>query len=90
MARRKSEGRRQKPASHRSWAVEGRDVTQRPPPRSFFTVEQLATRWEVSERTIRRMIKRGELRAVEIGAQRRVPVDVVEHYEAQHTTGSRP
>jgi hypothetical protein len=36
------------------------------------------------------MIERSELRAVRIGPQLRVPVDVVERYEARHTTGSAP
>jgi excisionase family DNA binding protein len=59
------------------------------PSRLFFTVEQLAARWQISQRTVRRLIKRGELCAVEIGAQLRVPVSAVERYEARHITGSR-
>jgi excisionase family DNA binding protein len=65
-------------------------VAEQLPSRSFFTVEQLAARWQVSPRTIRRMVERGKLRAMRIGPQLRVPVDVVERYEVQHATGSGP
>jgi excisionase family DNA binding protein len=56
----------------------------------FLSIETLAARWLVSARTIRRKIKRDELRAVRIGRQLRVSVEEVERYEARHATGSRP
>ena len=55
--------------------------------RPFATVEQLAERWQVSERTIRRMIENGRLRAVRIGNQLRVAEDVLERFEARNATG---
>jgi excisionase family DNA binding protein len=62
-------------------------VAEKSPPRSFFTVEQLAKRWQVSGRTIRRKIKRGELHAMRIGPQLRVASDEVERFEARNGTG---
>jgi excisionase family DNA binding protein len=63
-------------------------VAEQSPPRAYFTVEQLAKRWQVSQRTIRRMIERGGLRAVRIGAQLRVADDVLQRFEERHATGS--
>jgi excisionase family DNA binding protein len=37
-------------------------------PRAMFTVKELAAAWKRSERTIRRLIKSGELRAHRIGS----------------------
>jgi excisionase family DNA binding protein len=68
---------------------DGRSVEQAPP-RSFLTIRQLAARWHVSPRTIRRKINTGELRAVRIGRQLRVPVREAERYEALHATGPWP
>jgi excisionase family DNA binding protein len=56
----------------------------------FLTIEKLATRWQVSARTIRRKINHGELRAVRIGRQLRVSVEEAERYEARHATDCRP
>jgi excisionase family DNA binding protein len=56
--------------------------------RPFVTVEQLADRWQVSERTVRRMIEGGKLRALRVGPQLRIPLDVLERFEAQHMTSS--
>jgi len=58
-----------------------------PSRRPFATVEQLAERWQVSERTVRRMIEDGRLRAVRIGNQLRVADDVLERFEARNATG---
>jgi excisionase family DNA binding protein len=52
----------------------------------FLTVE-LASRWKVNPRTIRRMVENGKLRAVRIGPQLRIPVDVIERSEARHAEG---
>jgi excisionase family DNA binding protein len=54
--------------------------------RPFLTVEQLADRWQVSERTVRRMIERGELRALRVGPQLRVPLEVLDRYEMRRMT----
>ena len=49
----------------------GRNV---PPPRErLLTVAQLAELWQVSQRTIRRRIKDGEIRVVRIGRAVRIP-----------------
>jgi excisionase family DNA binding protein len=52
----------------------------------FFTIRELAARWRVDPRTVRRKIKLGELRAVRIGRQLRVSPDEAERYEALHAT----
>jgi excisionase family DNA binding protein len=51
---------------------------------TFWTVEALSTRWQVSQRTVRRLIERGQLRAVRIGGQLRVAADVLQRFEERH------
>ena len=50
------------------------------------TLEQVAKLWAVSVGTIRRMIARGELRAVRIAGQFRIRGYDVECYEKNHMT----
>ena len=52
--------------------------------RSHWTIATLAARWEVSTRTVRRLIERGELRAIRIGGQLRISPDAVERFEECH------
>jgi len=48
----------------------------------FFTVAQLAVRWQVNPRTVRRWIDEGKLAAVRVGDLVRVPADQVRAFEA--------
>lgn len=48
----------------------------------FFSLEQLASRWGVSIKTLRRIIQRGELKTHRIGTQIRVSEDDIRSYEA--------
>jgi excisionase family DNA binding protein len=52
------------------------DVSQ-----THFTAEQLATKWGVSLRTVRRLIYAEKLKAVRIGPLVRIPQAEVERYE---------
>ena len=53
--------------------------------RAFFTVEQLAGRWQVSSRTVRRMLERYELRAIYVGKQLRIASDEVTRFEQRNS-----
>jgi excisionase family DNA binding protein len=48
------------------------------------TVADLAERWQVSERTVRRLIENGKLRAMRIGNQLRVADDALRRFEDHH------
>jgi excisionase family DNA binding protein len=48
---------------------------------THYSVEQLAAKWSVDERTVRRAIWRGELKGVRFGRAIRVPLAEVERYE---------
>jgi excisionase family DNA binding protein len=50
----------------------------------FVSVDQLAKRWQVSGRTIRRMVEAGKLRAIRINNQLRIARQAVELYERTH------
>jgi excisionase family DNA binding protein len=52
--------------------------------RSHWTIDALAVRWAVSVRTVRRLIERGELRAIRIGGQLRISPETVERFEERH------
>jgi len=49
----------------------------------FLTIRDLADEWQVSERTIRRLIRSGELVAHDIGHQKRVSPEDKERYLRQ-------
>ena len=49
----------------------------------FLTIKQIASRWQVSERSVRRVIDRGELVVHRIGEQIRGHIDDVRSYEKQ-------
>lgn len=48
---------------------------------TLLTPEQVAGRWQVSARTVRRLCDQGRLRAVRVGGQWRVSAEAVERYE---------
>jgi excisionase family DNA binding protein len=56
----------------------------------FYTVEELAQRWQVNQRTVRREIERGRLRAVRVGNLLRIPTEVVARYEERRQTRPNP
>jgi excisionase family DNA binding protein len=55
--------------------------------RRYHTIAELAGRWQVSGRTVRRLIESGKLRAVRIGDQLRVADDVLLRFEERNATG---
>lgn len=59
-------------------------MEHRPP----FNVDTLADRWLCSAATIRELCRRGVLRHFKVGNMVRIPVDVVEEYEACPNTRS--
>jgi excisionase family DNA binding protein len=52
----------------------------------FFSIEQVATRWGVNPRTVRRLVKAGHLPAVQIGRQYRISLEAVQNYEKKNGT----
>ena len=60
----------------------GRSLNDQTP--RYWTIDQLAVRWQVSSRTVRRQILSGELRAVRIGHQLRVADDFLQRFEERH------
>lgn len=64
------------------------DRAKPPPAPAFLTVAELAARWKVSERTVRRMVERGSLRGIRIGPQLRILIEAIERYEARHAEGN--
>jgi excisionase family DNA binding protein len=60
--------------------IRGRDLAEEP----FYTVAGLARKLAISERTVRKMLNRGDLPCYRIGAQRRIdPADVSRWLEQQ-------
>jgi excisionase family DNA binding protein len=57
------------------------------PSRRYYTITEVAERWRTSERTVRRLIHSGKLRAVRIGGQLRIADDVLQRFEARNATG---
>lgn len=45
----------------------------------FMTIAEIATRFRVSEMSVRRMITRGEIRAIQFGRQWRIPSEAVDN-----------
>lgn len=56
-------------------------------PAGFYTVKELATYWQVHENTVRNMILRGEMSAVRIGRNVRIPLAQVEAVAAPFKGG---
>lgn len=50
----------------------------------YHSIARVAVRWQVSERTVRRMIADGEVRAVKIRGQLRISERELQEYEAIH------
>jgi len=57
-----------------------RASADRPRERPYWTIEALAARWAISARTVRRLIERGQLRAIRIGGQLRISPEAVERF----------
>jgi excisionase family DNA binding protein len=51
-------------------------------PTRFSTLEELADRWSVSVKTLRRIVQRGELKTHRIGTQIRISDDDIRNFEA--------
>lgn len=49
--------------------------SNKPDTRPFYTIKQIAKRWQCSEKTVRRMIERGDLVAHRLGSQLRISAD---------------
>jgi excisionase family DNA binding protein len=52
--------------------------------RAHWTMNALADRWAISARTVRRLIERGELRAIRVGGQLRISPETIERFEERH------
>ena len=50
--------------------------------RTYVTPEEVARRFRVTPRTVRRWVTAGELEAIRVGRQWRIPVDAFEHWAA--------
>ena len=55
--------------------------TTKPVSVAFYTVKQIAERWQCSEKTVRRLIDRGELVAHRLGARHRISEADLTAYE---------
>jgi excisionase family DNA binding protein len=55
--------------------------------RRFFTTASLASYLALSERTIRDMLKRGEIASYKVAGARRIAPADVDSYLAEHRTG---
>ena len=58
--------------------------------RTSFSVAEVATRWGLSEMTIRRLVDSGDLKAINIGASQRIPRAEVERAELHGAGTPRP
>ncbi len=50
----------------------------------FFTIAELAHRWNCHPKTVWRMIRAGRLAAIRVGREWRIAESCVKHYEAQY------
>ncbi|MFN3476670.1 MAG: helix-turn-helix domain-containing protein [Candidatus Methylomirabilales bacterium] len=50
---------------------------------NVYTVEEFAKVFKLSPEAVRNLIRKGEIPAIRIGKQYRIPQDVVDHYFAQ-------
>ena len=53
------------------------------PPKAYFEIAEIAERWRSSERTVRRLIKRGDLTAHRFGNAVRISSEDLESCEKQ-------
>lgn len=56
----------------------------KPKTESLLTLQDLATRWQVSLKSVRRIVARGELKVHRIGAQIRVSLEDAITFEKLH------
>ncbi|MBQ0819612.1 helix-turn-helix domain-containing protein [Microvirga sp. HBU67558] len=56
----------------------------KPKSEPLLTLEDLATRWQVSLKSVRRIVARGELKVHRIGHQIRISLEDVTTYEKLH------
>jgi excisionase family DNA binding protein len=54
----------------------------------FLTVPELAARWSVTDRTLRRLVGQGDLPVTRIGRSVRFRLSDVERYEADHVSNA--
>ena len=59
-----------------------KDLTQP----QVYTVEEFAKMFKLSPEAVRSLIRKGEIPAIRIGRQYRIPQAIVEHYFAQATS----
>ena len=67
--------------AERSWRVIDGSANRVPRTPYFLSIEQVATRWNVSSRTVWRMVRDGRLPSTMIGASRRIREEDVEKVE---------
>jgi excisionase family DNA binding protein len=58
-------------------------------PRAFCSVRDLTHRWDVSGKTILRLVKRGRLRAIRLGMVIRFPAEEVARFEREGGAAAR-
>ncbi len=61
-----------------------RRIPLKPKSEPLLTLEDLATRWQVSLKSVRRIVARGELKVHRIGHQIRISLEDVTTYEKLH------
>jgi len=59
-------------------------IPVKPKPEPLLTLQDLAARWQVSLKSVRRIVARGDLKVHRIGAQIRVSPDDAAAYEKLH------
>ena len=75
----------------RSKLLNNRNQKIPPSPERFWTTRQIAERWLVSARTVRRLIEAGELRAHRMGKQIRIRLaDLLAYEHGQTIFPERP
>jgi excisionase family DNA binding protein len=61
-----------------------RRIPVKPKSEPLLTLQDLATRWQVSLKSVRRIVARGELKVHRIGHQIRISVEDLNAYEKLH------
>lgn len=65
-------------------------MTDDAPAEKLLTLSDLAERWQVSERTVKRRIQAGEIKATRIGRQVRVDPNEARRYENRNDSQNVP
>lgn len=68
-------------------AVTGNLGSASPSVNAFLTLAELAARWRIHRSTVRRMIRKRDLAAIQIGSLLRVPLVEVQRYERRQAIG---